>query len=91
MVNLLKFTQIVQLINTLKIGVKQSDKLLVSSIDLIVKIIQCNLDLVTSNLVTTCHLVTILKRPFFNLLHKLIQLSDVMIFSSSFCGDQKCH
>ena len=65
MVNLLKFTQIVQLINTLKIGVKQSDKLLVSSIDLIVKIIQCNLDLVTSNLVTTCDLVTIFQRPVF--------------------------
>ena len=30
------------------------------------------------NLVTTCHLVTIFQRPFFNLLHKIIQ-------------DQKCH
>ena len=28
---------------------------------------QCNLDIVTLNLVTTCNLVTILKRPFFNL------------------------
>ena len=47
--------------------------------------IQCNLDLVTLNLVTTCDLVTILQRPFFNLLHKIIRFSD------SFCGDQKCH
>ena len=34
--------------------------------------IQCNLDLVTPYLVTTCDLVTILQRPFFNLLHKII-------------------
>ena len=34
--------------------------------------IQCNLDLVTSNVVTTCDLVIILQRPFFNLLHKII-------------------
>ena len=27
--------------------------------------LQCNLDLVTLNLVTTCDLVTILQRPFF--------------------------
>ena len=53
--------------------------------------IQCNLDLVTLNLVTTCDLVTILQRPFFNLLHKIIQFSDIMRFSDSFCGDQKCH
>ena len=42
-------------------------------------LVQCNLDLVTSNL------VTIFQRPFFNLLHKIIRFSD------SFCGDQKCH
>ena len=30
--------------------------------------VQCNLDLVTLNLVTTCDLVTIFQRPFFNLL-----------------------
>ena len=47
--------------------------------------LQCNLDLVTLNLVTTCDLVTILQRPFFNLLHKIIRFSD------SFCRDQKCH
>ena len=32
--------------------------------------VQCNLDLVTLNL------VTILQRPFFNLLHKIICFSD---------------
>ena len=54
--------------------------------------IQCNLDLVTLNLVTTCDLVTILQRPFnFNLLHKIIRFSDIMRFSDSFCGDQKGH
>ena len=53
--------------------------------------IQCNLDLVTLNLVTTCDLVTILQRPFFNLLHKIIRFSDIVQFSDSFCGDQKCH
>ena len=53
--------------------------------------VQCNLDLVTSNLVTTCDLVTILQRPFFNLLPKIIRFSDIMRFSDSFCGDQKCH
>ena len=37
-----------------------------------VNLVQCNLDLVTLNLVTTCDLVTILQRPFFNLLHKII-------------------
>ena len=47
--------------------------------------LQCNLDLVTLNLVTTCDLVTIFQRPFFNLLHKIIRFSD------SFCRDQKCH
>ena len=46
--------------------------------------IQCNLDLVTLNLVTTCDLVTILQRPFFNLLHKIIRFSDIMWFSDSF-------
>ena len=35
--------------------------------------VQCNLDLVTLNLVTICDLVTILQRPFFNLRHKIIQ------------------
>ena len=53
--------------------------------------IQYNLDLVTLNLVTTCDLVTIFQRPFFNLLHKIIQFSDIMRFSENFCGDQKCH
>ena len=53
--------------------------------------IQCNLDLVTLNLVTTCDLVTILQRPFFHLLHKSIRFSDIMQFSDSFCGDKKCH
>ena len=48
--------------------------------------VQCNL-----NLVTTCDLVTILQRPFFNLLHKIIRFSDIMRFSDSFCRDQKCH
>ena len=48
--------------------------------------IQCNLDLVT-----TCDLVTIFQRLFFNLLHEIIQFSDIMQFSDSFCGDQKCH
>ena len=41
--------------------------------------IQCNLDLVTLNLVTTCDLVTIFQIfqfSFFNLLHKIIQFSD---------------
>ena len=37
-----------------------------------VLLVQCNLDLVTVNLVTTCDLVTILQRPFFILLHKSI-------------------
>ena len=32
----------------------------------------------TLNLVTTCDLVTILERPFFNLLHKIIRLSDIL-------------
>ena len=39
--------------------------------------VKCNLDLVTLNLVTTCDLVTILQRPFFNLLHKIIWFSDI--------------
>ena len=54
-------------------------------------VVQCNLDLVTLNLATTCDLVTILQRPFFNLLHKIIRFSDIMRFSDSFWGDQKCH
>ena len=53
--------------------------------------IQCNLDLVTLNLVTTCDLVTIFERPFFNLLHKIIRFSDIRQFGDSFCRDQKCH
>ena len=53
--------------------------------------LHCNLDLVTLNIVTTCDLVTIFQTPFFNLLHKIIQFSDTMQFSDSFCGDQKCH
>ena len=40
---------------------------------------------------TTYDLVTILQRPFFNLLDKLIQFSDIMRCSHSFCGQQKCH
>ena len=43
------------------------------------------------NLVTSCELVTILPRPFFNLLHKIIRFSNIMEFNDSFCGDQKCH
>ena len=46
------------------------------------KKVQCNLDLVTLNL------VTILQRPFFNLLHKIIRFCDIMRFSDSFCRDQ---
>ena len=53
--------------------------------------VQCNLDLVTAlNLVAACDLVTIFQTPFFNLLHEIIQFSDIMRFSDSFCGDQKC-
>ena len=50
------------------------------------KYAQCNLDLVT-----TCDIVTILQRPYFNLLHKIIRCSDILWFGDSFCGDQKCH
>ena len=40
--------------------------------------VKCILDLLTLNLVTTCDLeVTIFHRPFFNLLHKIIRLSDI--------------
>jgi hypothetical protein len=46
---------------------------------------------VTLSLVTTCDLATILQRMFFNLLHKIIRSSDIIQFSDSFCGDQKCH
>ena len=53
--------------------------------------VQCNLDLVTFYLVTSCDLVTILQRPFFNLLHKNLRFSDIMRFSDNFCRDQKCH
>ena len=41
--------------------------------------IQCNLDLVTLNLVTTCALVTILQRLF-----KIIRFSDIMKISERF-------
>ena len=58
---------------------------------LILYYVQCNLDLVTSNLATTCDLVTILQGPFFNLLHQIFRFSDIMQFSDSFGGDQKCH
>ena len=54
-------------------------------------VVQCNLDLVTLNLVTPCDLVTNFQKLFFNLLHKIIRFSDIMRFSDSFCGDQKCH
>ena len=54
-------------------------------------LLQCNLDLVSLNLLTTCDLVTILQRPSFNLLHKIIRFSDIMQFSNSFCRDQKSH
>ena len=53
--------------------------------------VQCNLDLVTLNLVTTCDLVTIFQTPFFNLLYKIIRFSDIMQFSDSFCEPKKCH
>jgi hypothetical protein len=58
--------------------------------------VQCNLDLVTINLVTinlvtTCDLVSTFERPFFNLIHKNNIFSDIMRFSDSFLGDQKCH
>ena len=48
---------------------------------LLTKKVQCNLNLVTLNLVTTCDLVIIFQRPFFNLLHKIIKFSDIMWFS----------
>ena len=51
-------------------------------------IVQCNLDLVTLNLMTACDLVSIFQRPFFNLLNRIIRFSDIMQFSDSFCGDQ---
>ena len=53
--------------------------------------VQYNLDLVTLNLVTTCDLVTILLRLFFNLQHKITRFIDIMPFSDSFCRDQNCH
>ena len=34
---------------------------------------------------TTCAILTILQRPFFNLLHKFIRFSDIRRFSDSFC------
>ena len=50
-------------------------------------VVQCNLDLVTLNLATTCDLVTIFKWPLFTLLHKNSIFSDhlrFMSFSSHF-------
>ena len=55
------------------------------------KYVQGNLDIVTLNVVKICDLLTISKRLFFNLLHKIIRFSDIMRFSDSFCEDQKCH
>ena len=46
---------------------------------------------VTLDLVATYELVTQRQRPFFKLLHKIIQFSDIMQISDSFCWDQKCH
>ena len=46
--------------------------------------LQCNLNLLTLNLVTTCDLVTIFQGPFLNLLHKIIRLSDILQFSDNF-------
>ena len=46
------------------------------------KYLKCNLDLVALNLVTTCDFVTILQRPFFNLIRNIIRFSD-MRFSDS--------
>ena len=40
--------------------------------------VQCNLIIVTLSLVTTCDLVIILQRQFFNLLHKIIRFSGIM-------------
>ena len=57
----------------------------ISENSLLYNIVQRNLDLVTLNLVTTCDLVTIFQRRFFNLLHKIIRFSALMIkrFSDS--------
>ena len=53
-----------------------------NQIDFLVKdLVQCDLNLVTLNSVTTCDLVTIFQRLFFNLLHKTIQFSDIMQFN----------
>ena len=40
----------------------------------LLKYVQWNLDLATLNLVTTCDVVTILQRPFFNLYKKSFDL-----------------
>ena len=73
--------------------VKQPDLVYIITVRnvLLTTCIQCNLNLVTINLVTTCDLVTILQRPFFILLHKSIWFSVIIRLSDSFCGDQKCH
>ena len=54
-------------------------------------LLKCKNNLVTLNLATTCVLATIFQRKFFNLLNKIIQFSDIMRFSDSFCGGQKSH
>ena len=68
------------------IRTKHSSNTLLSLVRIFTKqtLVQCSLDLVTSNLVTTCELVTTFQRPFFNLLHKTIRLSDIMQFIDSF-------
>ena len=43
-----------------------------------IKTIQCNLNLLTLK-VTTFYLVIFLQRPLFNLLHKIIRFSDIMV------------
>ena len=49
--------------------------------------VQCNLDLVTLNLVITCDLVTIFQ--FTTYIHNLF--IDIIRFNDSFCGNQNCH
>ena len=53
-------------------------------------VVQCNLNSVTLNLPTTCDLVPIFQRPFCNLVHKNHIFRDIMRFSDSLYGDQKC-
>ena len=56
----------------------QATKRVEFSVNTYVYVVQCNLDLATLKLVTTCYLVTILQRPFFNLLCKIIRYCDIM-------------